>query len=139
MPQSYFADKQVWQRFYLSIGDLATKSSPSASFVIPNAMLPQSAVLLVEPSALTGENLPSGTGYINLTLSPVVKRLGNFYYEPAPKTATSAAQVYVINGQYLMKKAFAYDLSFTTRFQGNGPTRYWHSKGMCCWEAGTAL
>ena len=121
VPQSYFADKQVWQRFYLSIGDLATKSSPSASFVIPNAMLPQSAVLLVEPSALTGENLPSGTGYINLTLSPVVKRLGNFYYEPAPKTATSAAQVYVINGQYLMKKAFAYDLSFTTRFQGEWP------------------
>ena len=69
VPKSYFVDKQVWQRFYLSIGDIATKSSPSASFVIPNAMLPQSVVLLVEPSASTGENLPSGTGYINLTLS----------------------------------------------------------------------
>ena len=33
---------------------------------------------MVEPSAPTGEDLPSGTGYINLTLSPVVKRLGNF-------------------------------------------------------------
>ncbi len=121
VPGSYFADKQVWQRFYLSIGDLATKSSPSASFVIPNALLPESAVLLVEPSAPTGEDLPSGTGYINLTLSPVVKRLGNFYYEPTPKEATTAATVYVINGQYLMKKAFAYDLSFTTRFQGEWP------------------
>lgn len=121
VPRSYFADKQVWQRFYLTIGDLATKSSPSASFVIPNALLPESAVLLVEPSAPTGEDLPSGTGYINLTLSPVLKRLENFYYEPTPKEATTAAAVYVINGQYLMKKAFAYDVSFTTRFQGEWP------------------
>lgn len=121
VPQSYFAGKHVWQRFYLSIGDLATKSSPSASFEIPTELLPQSAVLLTEPSAPTGEDLPSGTGYINLTLSPVVKRVGNFMYEPSPKVATTAAQVYVINGQYLMKKAFAYDLSFTTRFQGEWP------------------
>lgn len=121
VPNTYFADKRVWQRFYLTIGDLATKASPTASFVVPFSQLPTSAVLLTEPAAPTGEDLPSGTGYINLTLSPVVKRLGSFYYEPPLKQATSSADVYVINGQYLMKKAFAYDLSFTTRFQGEWP------------------
>ncbi len=121
VPNTYFADKRVWQRFYLTIGDLATKASPTASFVVPFEQLPQSVVLLTEPSVPTGEDLPSGTGYINLTLSPVVKRLGSFYYEPSVKQATSSSDVYIINGQYLMKKAFAYDLSFTTRFQGEWP------------------
>lgn len=119
--RQYFDGKQVWQRFYLSIGDLETKASPTASFVIPTELLPQSAVVLTEPSALTGEDLPSGTGYINLTLSPVMKRLGSFYYEPASRDASPSAAVYVINGQYLLKKAFAYDISFTTRFQGEWP------------------
>lgn len=121
VPRSAFANKTVWQRFYLSIGDLATHSSPTASFTIPTEQLPSTVVLLTEPSALTGEDLPSGTGYINLTLSPVVKRLGSFYYEPSTTQSTSSAEVFVINGQYLMKKAYAYDISFTTRFQGEWP------------------
>ena len=121
VPNTYFADKRIWQRFYLTVGDLASTASPAASFEVSYMNLPPTVVLLSDPSDPTGEDLPSGTGYINLTLSPVVKRLGNFYYEPTPKNASSAAEAYVINGQYLLKKAFAYDLSFTTRFQGEWP------------------
>lgn len=121
VPSSYFSDKKVWQRFYRSISDLERESSPSGAFIIPYAQMPKTVILLLEPSAPTGEDLPSGTGYINLTLSPVVKRLDNFYFEPKPSGASPSAEAFLINGQYLMKKAFAYDLSFTTRFQGEWP------------------
>ncbi len=121
VPREYFRDKQVWQRFYQSVSDLDTKASPSGAFVVPYGNLGENMILLTEPSAPTGEELPSGSGYINLTLSPVTKRTGNFLYEPVQKTATQSAQVHIINGQYLIKKAFAYDLSFTTRFQGEWP------------------
>ena len=68
------------------------------------------------------KNLPQGTGYINLSLSPVTRRLGNFYYELSPDIkATFSAQVLVLHGDFIVKKAAAYDLSFTTRFQGEWP------------------
>ncbi|MFZ5845286.1 MAG: O-antigen ligase family protein [Patescibacteria group bacterium] len=121
VPKTYFENKIVKQQFSRSITDLYGFASPSAILVVPYTLLPERVVLLTEPSAPTGEDLPQGTGYINLLLSPITKRLGNFFYEPQLKSATSAAEVFIINGDYLVKKAFAYDLSFTTRFQGEWP------------------
>lgn len=122
IPSTYFENKVVKQQFSRSIVDIAAPASPSAVLVIPYTKLPEKVVLLTQSSAPTGEDLPQGTGYINLLLSPITKRLGNFFYEPKPKSATSSAEVFVINGDYLVKKAFAYDLSFTTRFQGEWPS-----------------
>jgi hypothetical protein len=119
--KEYFADKTVKQQFAKNIQDTISAASTSAAMVIPYSLLPDKAVLLAEPVASTGEDLPSGTGYINLTMSPVTKKLDHFYYEPKVKAATSSASVYVINGPYIVKKALAYDLSFTTRFQGEWP------------------
>ncbi len=84
--------------------------------------LPPEAPLVTAANISTGENLPQGTGYINLSLSPVNRRLGSFFYELSPnsKAATSAA-VLIIHGNFLVKRAAAYDLSFTTRFQGEWP------------------
>ncbi|PIT88923.1 MAG: hypothetical protein COU27_03060, partial [Candidatus Levybacteria bacterium CG10_big_fil_rev_8_21_14_0_10_36_7] len=83
---------------------------------------PSKIPLVVATNVSTGENLPQGTGYINLSLSPVVQRLGNFYYELAPNlSTTTSAEVIVLHGDFLVKKASAYDLSFTTRFQGEWP------------------
>lgn len=118
--KTYFAEKTVRQRFSRSIANLQA-ASPSAEFVVPYAQLEEKIVLLLEPSEPTGENLPQGTGYINLSLSPVARRFGYFMYEPKPKVATATAEVFVINGDYLLKKVLAYDLSFTTRFQGEWP------------------
>ncbi len=120
VPKTYFKDKVVRQQFSKNIDDISTAASVSASFDIPYALL-SDKMLLYSPVSPTGEDLPSGTGYINLTLSPVVKKINQFLYEPREKTATSAAQVFVINGPYIVKKTFAYDLSFTTRFQGEWP------------------
>jgi O-antigen ligase len=119
-PRKYFENKIVKQEYFWSILSVYT-SSPSASMVIPNELVPAHVVLLREPDAPTGEDLPQGTGYINLPLSPVVKRLPNFYFERKPDPKTGQINVTIINGDYLVKKAATYDLSFTTRFQGEWP------------------
>jgi len=119
--RSYFADKKVWQRFDHTLDDVTAKASPSATLPVFPENITEPAVLLTEPTAPTGEDLPSGTGYVNLELSPVVRQLGQFFYEPGNQSATMSAQVYVISGRFLIKKVYAYDLSFTTRFQGEWP------------------
>ncbi|MDO8269284.1 MAG: O-antigen ligase family protein [Candidatus Levybacteria bacterium] len=83
--------------------------------------LPREAAIVPAEITSTGETLPQGSGYINLSLSPVTKRLTNFFYEYPPKGSTTAATVKRIPGDYLVKRASAYDLSFTTRFQGEWP------------------
>lgn len=121
VPNTYFENKIVKQQFSRSIDDLSQYASDSAALVIPYTNLPGSVLLLVVPNAPTGENLPQGTSYINLSLAPVTKRLGNFFYESKPNPQTGEVATFIINGDYLVKKAFAYDLSFTTRFQGEWP------------------
>lgn len=93
------------------------------SFVIlPNEFIPNKVALVRSVNVSNGEVLPQGTGYINLYLSPVEDRLTKFYYELPPNFVSSpAANVMVLNGDFLVKKASAYDLSFTTRFQGGWP------------------
>ncbi len=121
VPNTYFADKTVKQVFSRNVTNLYANASPSAALVVSYTRLEPEAVLFVEPNAPTGENLPQGTGYVNLPLAPVTKKLGHFYFEPVLQAATTSAEVFIINGSFLIKKAFAYDLSFTTRFQGEWP------------------
>lgn len=121
VPSAYFVQKQVKQQFAREIGDVSATASPAASFVIPYVHLPERVILLTASNVSTGEDLPSGGGYVNLTLAPVVKRIGNFMYEPGVREGFTASDIYVINGDYLLKKALAYDISFTTRFQGEWP------------------
>lgn len=84
--------------------------------------LPPNIPLVTAVNVSNGENLPQGTGYINLSLSPVTKRLSSFFYElPSNEKATTSAQVSLVIGDFLVKRASAYDLSFTTRFQGEWP------------------
>lgn len=120
VPKSYFENKVVKQEFFRSLLESNT-SSPAASVIVPYVLVPEHAVLFTEPAAPTGEDLPSGTGYINLSLSPVKNRMGEFYYERRPDPKTGVVEVTMINGDYLHKKVAAYDLSFTTRFQGEWP------------------
>lgn len=120
VPRTYLANKLIKQNFAHSIASPDNGASSSAGLVVPYTTLPEKVEML-ETSAPTGEDLPQGTGYINLLLSPVTKRLGNFFFERKSKPDINSADVFVINGDYLLKKALAYDLSFTTRFQGEWP------------------
>ena len=84
--------------------------------------VPPTDIPLVNSSVIsTGESLPQGTGYINLSLSPVTARLENFYYELPSNNSSTISAVHIVSGDFLIKKAQAYDLSFTTRFQGEWP------------------
>lgn len=98
--------------------EIATKSS----LIIPYSYLPAKVPLIVEPRVSTGENLPEGTGYINLTLTPIKQKIGQFFYPRSDnKVAKEYNEVLAIQGNFLIKTVSAYDLSFTTRFQGEWP------------------
>lgn len=95
------------------------QASPSALYIVP---LPPKVMTVVAPNTPTGENLPQGTGYINLSLSPVKMRTGEFFYEISlDPHASETARAVMFSGDFLVKRAAAYDLSYTTRFQGEWP------------------
>lgn len=128
-PLSYLDDKVLKQRRvtnseqlgYAIAGEIENINEASPSGEVMRELLPPKIPLVVATNTSTGENLPQGTGYINLSLSPVVKRLGYFFYELPPSVSTTSGEVLLLHGNFLVKKAAAYDLSFTTRFQGEWP------------------
>lgn len=95
--------------------------SDHVPFALRKYLLPTKVAIIDAIITSTGETLPQGSSYINLSLSPVTKRLPNFFYEYPPGKATDSAAIQIVQGDYLVKKASAYDLSFTTRFQGEWP------------------
>lgn len=105
--------------------DITDVKIATTAGIIPSSMLPSSIPFLIEPNAPTGENLPQGTGYINLSLAPIVKKTTDFLYAnqklTSPKEATISADFFMFRGNFLVKRALAYDLSLTTRFQGEWP------------------
>jgi len=115
VPSEYFKNKIVLRQ------PASKKESnvASSSAILPFSLIPPIASLVIEGNASTGEKLPQGTGYINLPLSPVVKKTNQFFYQKSNDLKTAEAHVFY--GDFLIKRAKAYDLSFTTRFQGEWP------------------
>lgn len=115
VPRSYVKDKLV-------VHDLVnSKTATMSSIIIPYEKLPSELNLIVENPS-TGESLPQGTSYINLSLSPIIRKSVDYFYERAKKeNDPHAGQIKANFGDYLVKRAKAYDLSFTTRFQGEWP------------------
>ncbi len=113
---SYFKNKII-KRHMLTLEEVGQGTS---SAVLPFELIPPKPILLVEANEPTGEDLPQGTGYINLPLSPILRRESQFFFEKTNQ-ATTSAEAQVFFGDYVIKKAYAYDLSFTTRFQGEWP------------------
>ncbi len=99
--------------------DVGSKASPS-SFLSLNR-LPIEVPSVTDVNLSTGENLPQGTAYVNLPLSPVIKKLKYFFYEKSSSSNATSSEGFIFHGDFLVKEASAYDLSFTTRFQGEWP------------------
>lgn len=127
---TFFEEKITIQKIIRSQFDLQEaldkenqqRESSESAIIFPLERLPDRAVVLTPSNLSTGESLPQGTGYINLSLSPVVHKSSLFFYEFPPETkAKTGADFLALNGSYVVKKASAYDLSFTTRFQGEWP------------------
>lgn len=117
VPAEYFKDKVILRQ------SVSTDTlSASSSAILPFILIPKQVALVVEANKPTGEDLPQGTGYVNLPLSPVTKRLGQYFYQKnTEKEGSQSAEIKVFYGDFLVKRAKAYDLSFTTRFQGEWP------------------
>lgn len=118
VPKEYFRDKTVLVEF------AATESASLAGSkdVLAFEDIPDPAFVLIRPNAPTGESLPQGTGYVNLQLSPVIARTGIYFTEDsAERAGETSSEVRAFTGNFLIKNAKAYDLSFTTRFQGEWP------------------
>ena len=128
-PLKNFENKFVSQRKIGDNGQIYTEpidenntSRASPSSILSLDRLPAQVPVVSDVNLSTGENLPSGTGYINLPLSPVIRKLKYFFYEKSKDEGVNeSSQVFVFHGDFLVKRASAYDLSFTTRFQGEWP------------------
>lgn len=75
--------------------------------------------IVIEDKQSTGESLPTGSKFINFggggkeqTSTVTYKKL---------KVGTGQSEIISKSGKVIVKKAFAYDVSFTTRFQGEWP------------------
>jgi len=118
VPSSYFKDKIVVRQ---SVSD-ENKKITSSSAIFDSKDIPPQAEFIVEANSPNGENLPQGTGYINLSLSPIIRKANIYFYEKSKEDkAKELGDATVFFGDFVVKKAKAYDISFTTRFQGEWP------------------
>lgn len=75
------------------------------------------------------QNLPTGSGFITLqggqkTNVAVVKSSLSQAQQKELNLADGGVQISTISGSFLIQKALVYDISFTTRFQGEWPTAW---------------
>ena len=76
--------------------------------------------IIIKDEQSTGENLPTGSQYINLPSSGGTGQNSNITYKKI-KPGSNQEEIISKAGKVIVKKAFAYDVSFTTRFQGEWP------------------
>ena len=76
--------------------------------------------IVIEDEQSTGENLPGGSKYINIPTQTGDGTDTEILYK---SLTPGSNQPHIISrsGKVIVKKAFAYDVSFTTRFQGEWP------------------
>ncbi len=121
VPAAYFKGKVI-KRVQTAVANL----SATTSATVPFELIPPVVALVVEANnSSTGESLPQGTSYVNLPLSPVIKKVdGYFSQKLITKSGVQSEEISAFYGDYLVKTAKAYDLSFTTRFQGEWPNTF---------------
>jgi len=121
VPGTYFKDKVVKKLLFSKDNAL----SATGSAALPFQLIPPTVALVIEANSSTGESLPQGTSYVNLPLSPVIKKIDAYFFQKfINKDGVKSEEISVFYGDYLIKKAKAYDLSFTTRFQGEWPNTF---------------
>ncbi len=126
VPKSYLDEKKISLKYAQGKSELTVDTEKDIKIATNSALLslaglPSNIDLVVESNTPTGENLPQGTGYVNLPLSPVIKKISYFFYQKASQDNATQSAVLAVYGDFLVKRAYAYDLSFTTRFQGEWP------------------
>jgi len=127
VPSQNFKDKIIKIKFAQSKSEIDAaiggkediEDATNSALIVSVLNLPPSVPFVVEANKPNGESLPQGTGYINLALAPIIAKEGRFFYQKSDETkALGSEEIFAIQGNFLIKKVLAYDLSFTTRFQG---------------------
>lgn len=75
--------------------------------------------IVISDELSNGENLPTGSRYINLAGGGQGQDSNITYKRLVP--GSGQQEIITKAGKVIVKKAFAYDVSFTTRFQGEWP------------------
>jgi len=77
------------------------------------------------PASTPEENLPLGSGYFSLEGLTKEEALAQIIRKPifakSLPIATMSSEIATISGEFLIKRAIVYDISFTTRIQGQWP------------------
>jgi O-antigen ligase len=81
--------------------------------------------IVIDEKQSTGEQLPQGSGYINFPAGESKRGPSQLVYKRSEvRAGTVSAQVTDMQGDFVVKKVLAYDVSFTTRFQGTWPRAF---------------
>jgi len=75
--------------------------------------------IVISDELSNGENLPTGSRYINFSGGGSGQESNITYRKLVP--GSNQQEIITKAGKVIVKKAFAYDVSFTTRFQGEWP------------------
>lgn len=103
-----------------TLEEFEARPSPTPAVV---AERPVPSPAAVSPPPTPYEELPLGSGFLEV---PLVEKSGA---APKPRpiktrgllTASESADLATVSGEFLVKRAIVYDISFTTRFQGEWP------------------
>lgn len=118
------ADVVVDARTGKPIGIVKEEASQLSAVTKSKTAIPEKAAksVIIEDTQSTGENLPQGTGFINIPQEPTTKTVTQVLYKKSKiKDGTTSTEITTMEGDFVVKKALAYDVSFTTRFQGEWP------------------
>ncbi len=67
------------------------------------------------------ETLPKGSGFINVPSTQQDSSVGTISYYKSKPLSEGRGEIATISGSFLIEKALVYDISLTTRFQGQWP------------------
>jgi hypothetical protein len=78
--------------------------------------------VVIEDVQSTGENLPQGTGFINFPSDATSEGVEKLVYKRTKiQAGEKSEEITSVEGNFVVKRVLAYDISFTTRFQGQWP------------------
>lgn len=93
--------------------------------VVYDARTGRAIAALEGSQAIQEEQLPLGSGFLNIpaieTTPPEATKVALIKRPTTLKTATRSSEIATISGEFLIKRAIVYDISFTTRIQGEWP------------------
>ncbi len=95
--------------------------------VVYDAQTGKAIAALENPEAAISpeEELPLGSSFLDIpaieTRPPEATKVAMIKRPTTLKTATRSSEIATISGEFLIKRAIVYDISFTTRFQGEWP------------------